>query len=310
MVTQTIQFESISLSEVGSGAITAFLYDDATLAGTLASIAENGTLAGRYTGTVEDVAAGTYRLVVKVNDITVNDADEMVDLLLAVGTYVAYQHAALDSAALRAAMGLAAADLDTQLAAILAAGSGSGSGARTISITVTDGTDPLENATVRLTEGAATFAVQTDVNGEATFNIDDATYVVSITKAGHSFAGASLVVVGNATIVYAMDVITLPPSGDPATTTGYAVLYDPAAVIEPGALLTVRLKTPPVGVGVVADTEARVIAAGVDGTVVIPGLYKGGTYYFYRGKKTTTEYLVPADAGDTWQLPNLAGADV
>jgi hypothetical protein len=100
MVTQTIQFESISLSEVGSGTITAFLYDEATLVTALASIEENSTLKGRYTGTADDVAAGTYRLVVKFNDITVNDADERVDLLLAVGMYVAYRHAELDTAAL------------------------------------------------------------------------------------------------------------------------------------------------------------------------------------------------------------------
>ena len=89
MTTQTIQFESVSLSEIGSGTITAFLFSGDTLTATLSTITENGTLKGRYTGTVADIAAGTYRLVVKLDGITVSEPDERVVLLLAVGTYVA-----------------------------------------------------------------------------------------------------------------------------------------------------------------------------------------------------------------------------
>jgi hypothetical protein len=99
MTLQTIQFESISLAEVGSGTITAFLFSGATLSATLADITENGTLRGRYTGTVTSIAAGDYRLVVKYNDITISEPNEAVSLLLAVGTYVATAAAELDSAA-------------------------------------------------------------------------------------------------------------------------------------------------------------------------------------------------------------------
>jgi len=97
MVTQTIQFESVSLSEIGSGTITAFLFSGTTLAATLGSIAENGTLQGRYTGTVADIAAGDYRLVVKFDGYTVSEPNEAVSLVLAVGTYVATQAVELDS---------------------------------------------------------------------------------------------------------------------------------------------------------------------------------------------------------------------
>ena len=98
MVQQTVQFESVSLSEVGSGTITAFLFSGATLAATLASIAENGALKGRYTGTVDDIAAAEYRLVVKFNGYTVNEPDEVVTLVLAVGTYVSERLAVLNYA--------------------------------------------------------------------------------------------------------------------------------------------------------------------------------------------------------------------
>ena len=102
MVAQTIQFETVSVSEIGSGTITAFLFSGTTLAATLGSIAENGTLKGRNTGVVNDIAAGQYRLVVKFDGYTVSESDEVVDLLLAVGTYVSYRAAVLDSAAILA----------------------------------------------------------------------------------------------------------------------------------------------------------------------------------------------------------------
>lgn len=98
MVAQTIQFETVSVSEVGSGTVTAFLFSDTTLTATLGSIAENGTLKGRNTGVVDDVAAGQYRLVVKFNGYTISESDLVVDLLLVDGTYVAYRAAVLDSA--------------------------------------------------------------------------------------------------------------------------------------------------------------------------------------------------------------------
>lgn len=97
MVAQTVQFETVSVSEIGSGTITAFLFSGSTLSATLGSIDEHGTLKGRHTGVVNDIAAGKYRLVVKFDGYTINESDEYVDLLLAVGTYVSYRASVLDS---------------------------------------------------------------------------------------------------------------------------------------------------------------------------------------------------------------------
>jgi hypothetical protein len=57
-----------------------------------------------------------------------------------------------------------------------------GSGARTVTITVNDGTTALQNARVRLTEGANTYTGNTNASGVIVFNVDDATYTVGITK--------------------------------------------------------------------------------------------------------------------------------
>lgn len=208
MVQQTVQFESISLSEVGSGTITAFLFSGATLAATLAGITENGTLKGRYTGTVDDIAADEYRLVVKFNGYTVNEPDEVVPLLLAVGTYVAERHAVLNTAT--------QTQIDNIEQTVEGLSSGSGTGARTVTITVNDGATVLQNATVRMTEGVSTFTALTNVSGAAVFNLDDATYAVSITKPGYSYAGTSLIVNGTETATYSMTAISVTPPDDPA----------------------------------------------------------------------------------------------
>jgi hypothetical protein len=109
-------------------------------------------------------------------------------------------------------------DTGTTLPAAIAeieGGGGSGTGARTVTITVNDGTTVLQNATVRMTEGANTFTALTNVSGVAVFNLDDATYTVSITKAGYSYSGTTLVVNGTETATYSMTVVSTPAPTQP-----------------------------------------------------------------------------------------------
>jgi hypothetical protein len=96
---QTIQFDTISIAEVGSGTVTAFLYSGTTLVATLSSITENGTLRGRYTGTTLDIPAATYRVVIKFNGITISEPTQQVVLLLTTGTYIVSSGVAGDATA-------------------------------------------------------------------------------------------------------------------------------------------------------------------------------------------------------------------
>ncbi len=89
MVTQTIQFEAPSLREIGSGTITAELFQGSVSKGTLSAISEDGTRPGRFTGTVTDKPAGDYDLQVRFNGFTVSEPGYSVALLLTVGTYIA-----------------------------------------------------------------------------------------------------------------------------------------------------------------------------------------------------------------------------
>jgi hypothetical protein len=129
----------------------------------------------------------------------------------------------LDAAGVRDAVGLAAADLDAQLGAIkasadAAAGASGGTGARTVTITVDDGTTALEGAKVRLTKGAESYMVPTNVDGQAVFNIDDGTWAVAITLSGYVYAGTTLVVDGDATETYSLVLVVITPPVDPDLT--------------------------------------------------------------------------------------------
>ena len=95
-------------------------------------------------------------------------------------------------------------------------GGGAGTGARTVTITVNDGTTALQNATVRMTEGANTFTAPTNASGIAVFNLDDATYTVGVTKPGYSYAGTTLIVNGTETATYSMTIVSVTGATNPA----------------------------------------------------------------------------------------------
>jgi hypothetical protein len=110
--------------------------------------------------------------------------------------------------------------LDAQVSAI-----NTGTGAYSVTVTVTDGTSALENATVRVTEGVNSFVGATDASGNVTFSLDAATYTVSLTKGGYSYTPETRTVTGaeagTLTNDLEMTVVVAPAAGDPAECTVY-----------------------------------------------------------------------------------------
>ena len=194
----------------------------------------------------------------------------------------------------------------------ISGGGGSGSGARTITITVDDGTTPLQNAIVRMTEGSNTYTATTDVNGEATFNLDDATYTVAITKSGYSYAGTSLVVTADDTVTYSMTALSITPSTG-SFTTGYLTAYDTAGQAEQGVSVNIQMIIAPTGTGVAYDSAIVTKTSDVNGLVQFAGMAKGATYWLWRGSTATLDYeggievAIPVGAGATTALTNVAG---
>lgn len=115
--------------------------------------------------------------------------------------------------ATRTGVGLASANLDTQLANIL----GDGAGSFPITVTVVDGAAaPLQNALVWVSDGTTAISHLTDASGNHTFSLAAATYTVAITKAGYSFTPTSRTVTGNQTGTLTNDLVMTAVSVPPA----------------------------------------------------------------------------------------------
>lgn len=189
------------------------------------------------------------------------------------------------------------------------AAAGTSTGARTITIIVNDGTTVLQNARVRLTEGANTQTALTNSSGVATLNVDDATYTVSITKTGYSYAGTTLVVDGDETATYSMSAIGAITPSTGVFTTGYAVVYAQDGTVEAGVnVYCVITAAPDSETGFVYNGQERTATSDADGLVQFPGLPKGCTIELWRDETINrVSQLIPAGAGSTYELPDVFG---
>lgn len=195
------------------------------------------------------------------------------------------------------------------LAWISGSGSGgAGTGARTIVITVDDGTDPLQNATIRITEGASTFTASTDVDGNATFNLDDLTYTVAITKSGHSFAGDSLVVVADDSQTYSMSTISITP-GSGSIVNAYLTTLDGNGQPLAGVKVYYQMMSPPSGSGYAFDGNEKSVTSNGSALAQM-SLVLGASYSIWRSQKPRVQptlVTIVDDGGGTMELPSIIG---
>lgn len=182
-----------------------------------------------------------------------------------------------------------------------------GTGARTVTVSVDDGTDPVEGARVRATKGSESYVRTTDATGEATFQLDDGTWAMDVTAALFDPATTQVVVDGNETVPVQLSAVTMPPS-DAGRVTGFLYAYDEAGVEEEGVSVHLSVKSPGEVDGVALDTSVRVGTSDADGLVTFTNLFKGVTYLVRRQGGRLTETTVPADATTPHQLPSVVGS--
>lgn len=190
-------------------------------------------------------------------------------------------------------------------AAVGALSAGSGSGARTVTVTVNDGTTALQNARVRLTEGANTYVALTNASGVATFNLDDATYVVSITKQGYSYSGTTLVVNGTEAVTYSMSVVSITAS-DVDKVTGYWTVLDQNGNEASGIVVTVKARQANrASSGVLHDAAERTATSAVNGLVQFPNMIPGWRYSVVANDEYVADFVVPANAVTSVELGSI-----
>jgi hypothetical protein len=130
-----------------------------------------------------------------------------------------------------------ASDAVAEIAA--AVGGSGGTGARTVTITVNDGTTPIQGALIRVSQGAESYVLPTNSSGVVTFYLDDFVWSVVITKPGFEGFGTDLTVNGNEAETYSMTALSLTAS-DPDKVTGYWTVFNELGVATAGKVVTVR----------------------------------------------------------------------
>jgi len=302
MATQTVEFRSPP-----SQTVTAKLFavgSDTQVASVSTTEATNRK--GTYSAAYTDVAAGEYELIAFVGAVSV--ARWFVTLTLTTATFQARDKVGaveLDSSSLRSALGMSAADLDSQLDAILAASGGAGTGARTITITVNDGTTALQNAVVRLSEGLNTYRTLTNASGVAVFNVDDATYTVAVTKSGYTYAGTTLIVNGTETATYSMTAVSVTPPTNPDLSAVVVLCLGTNFEAEAGVTIDLRIVTFPSGSTNTAYPGLKQTATSNGSGVATLEAPKGSVCEWKRGKEDSwteitrkTQKLKPKDRSD------------
>ena len=213
----------------------------------------------------------------------------------------------LDPTSLRSALGMSAADLDTQLDAILAASGGAGSGARTVTITVNDGTTALQNAVVRLSEGLNTYRTLTNASGVAVFNVDDATYTVAVTKSGYTYAGTTLIVNGTETATYSMTAVSVTPPANQDLSAVVVLCLGTDFEAESGVTIDLRIVTFPSGSTNTAYPGLKQTATSNGSGIATLYAPKGSVCEWKRGKEDSwTEITI--GSGDQTNVTSIIGS--
>lgn len=196
-------------------------------------------------------------------------------------------------------------DVSPQLTGTTIGGiSGGGTGARTVTVTVqTSGAVAIQGALVRMVKGAESFTQTTNVSGQCTFNLDDGTWTVSITAAGYSFAGASLVVDGTETPTYTMTTTGATPPADPAFCLLRIRCWTTGAVVAVGVSVKVQVSEPPDGVGEMFSDTIATDTTGADGYADFTVPRGCSVKYWVNGSEKNLDSVGTADATvyvDNW----------
>ena len=185
---------------------------------------------------------------------------------------------------------------------------GSGlTGPYTVTITVSDGTDGIEGATVRMYRSGATQTKTANADGEVEFTVTANTWSVAIVANGFVGQTNSLTVSADASQSYTLTAATVTTPDSPTLSTGVALALDKYGAAESGVRLSVNLVTPPSGSGKVYDTGVWTETTGDDGTAEFVGMVRGAVYRYWRGASSNDYVSVTVPDSESFNMPTLTG---
>ena len=183
-------------------------------------------------------------------------------------------------------------------------GSSGGSGSYNVTLTITDGTNPLPNATVTLAINASRYTAVTNSSGVAVLTPTEGngTYTVSLTAIGYQFTPASLTVSGNTSHSYAMAQITITPATAPAATGWLVVTQSDGVTPEVGQIVNFRMiAVPPDSTGLAPDPTIFPVTS-IAGGMVQASFLGLATYQMKTGRQQNWSTFVAGASGTTFAI--------
>jgi hypothetical protein len=277
----------------------------------LAMEAEGSTLANIRTDTrttLPTMLAGQNLVIGGISTVVVNKLDPLIaDGAFTEAALGNVPSGGLDAEALRDAIGLAEPNLDEQIAGI-EGGVGTGTGPNAVTITVNDGTDPIESAIVSMSKGAEKYAGSTNASGVIAFSLDDGTWTVAINRGGlYSFTPTTLVVTGTATATYSMTQETISAS-DVDKVSCYLYVLDEDGEAVKDAIVEMQFVSYSGGTGIAHYTNLVTATSTATGLVTFTNRIPGATYrYRLGGGPKWTTVTIASNATSLVALDNVWG---
>jgi hypothetical protein len=251
MATQTLEFNA------GSGltlSCKVFALNSDTVVDTQTATEQTNDK-NRYRVAFTDLPAGAYRLNAFVGAVG-GFANEVYDVTLStatfyprsedstlggkiIGTLAAGTHTAQTGDAFARLGAPAGASIAEDIANI---DGGSGlTGPNTVTITVTDGTNPIEDATVRIHRTGYSETKKTNASGVVSFTVTSANWSVSISATGYASETNALTVDGDETVSYSLDAFAVSEPSAPNACVVQCFIYENASPIQ-NATVKARLR--------------------------------------------------------------------
>lgn len=276
---------------------------------TLVYARDNGTPVAVDEAAITEVGGGEYRLVFPDAAFAVGSKLVTIAGTVDGGVVLGYPISLTD---VRAEIGMDDANMDEQLGALataIAGISGGAGGDYKQSVTVTDGTDPIPNAKVRLFSGGLLIDEDTtDENGLADVYADAGVgYELRGSARGYAVEARTISVNADATLAdLELTEISISPPTEPGYVTAAGLTIDQYGQVESGVKVKFQITSGPGDAGSILDT-ATAIYTSDDNGLVEATLLAGATYRVQRGNGPWTEGVEIPDDVETMWLPEILG---
>ncbi len=167
-------------------------------------------------------------------------------------------------------------------------------GPNTVTITINDGTNPIENARVRMYRTGESETKLTDTNGQVQFTVAGATWSVAVAAINYVGQTNTLVVSGNVSQAYSLVENSVAPPSDPTLSLLSVLCVDEAGAVEEGVTIYVRIKTVPSGsTGYAYDGTSQSGTSAANGQVTF-NVVRQAVYQYKRGtSQEWTDVTIP-----------------